>query len=241
MEHLETNGLSRFSGQASQNSGAESTASNAQRDEDFEGRELRRYADDNKMTTEQIWGKIKRGELVARCHQGRMYVLENLDQLDELLRKTDQESPAIPIERLFGADHVEVVPPSQEEIEGMADSEEDVFSAFATDANEEENHGGGYLTARPLHHPPEIALLLDHLSLAKEENKDILKLTQNAIAQITSMTQSMLSLKDELLTTKEDQLNLYKGQLVDKDRELNQLKQEVEDLKMLASALTVET
>ena len=245
MEPLETKGSDSFRGSLSQNAGTPIGGHATPHDEDFDGRELSRFAADKKLTPEQVWEKIKSGQLVARCHQGRMYVLENLDQMSDLMKKVrpikrkEQPQWNAPFDGTNDTED-QAMAAGQTEIAGTYEDPMDVAENFTQGSAGPDPREGGYLATRPLSHPPEIALLLDHLSLAKEENKDILKLTQNAISQITSMTNSMLSLKEELLTAKDDQLKLYKQHMDAKELQLNMLKQEVEDLKMLTRFLSPE-
>lgn len=84
---------------------------------------------------------------------------------------------------------------------------------------------------------PEMALLLDHLSLSKEENKEILRLSQDSITRITQMSDTIVALKDDLLRAKEEQLDGLREKMKTKDVEIAQLKQELEDLRMLAVAM----
>ena len=83
----------------------------------------------------------------------------------------------------------------------------------------------------------EMALIIDHLSLAKEENKDILRLTQDAITKITSLSDNVIALKDELLVARNEQIEQLKGQLAAKNATIAKLKQELEDLQILASTM----
>ena len=242
MEPLETNRADNVSGQSTKACSTQNSVSSATHDEEFDGWELSRYAAEKKVTQEYVWEKVKSGQLVARCHQGRMYVLEDFHQMDGILKKAKQGVPeeAASIEMAANRDESgqKDVDPNYGGPSTEFGIKERSSESFNQDASHYAQQDGGYLATRPLHHPSEIALLLDHLSLAKEENKDILKLTQEAISQITSMTTSMLSLKEELLTAKEDQLKIYKQQMNEKELQLNKLKQEVEDLKMLTKLLS---
>jgi hypothetical protein len=83
----------------------------------------------------------------------------------------------------------------------------------------------------------ELALFFDHLSLAKEENKEILRLTQSSIKQITEMSQSIIASKDEIIRNKEDKLATLNDKLAEQTRMVNQLRQEIEDLKILNRTL----
>lgn len=84
---------------------------------------------------------------------------------------------------------------------------------------------------------PEMALLLDHLSLSKEENKEILRLSQESITRVTQMSDTIVALKDELLRAKDEQMDGLREKMKTKDLEISQLKQELEDLRMLAAAM----
>ena len=86
-------------------------------------------------------------------------------------------------------------------------------------------------------HSPEMALLLDHLSLAKEENREILRLTQDSIRKVTELTDSIVEMKDALIEAKQTQILTLKEQLDAKDREIRKLLQQREDLEMLARTM----
>jgi len=87
----------------------------------------------------------------------------------------------------------------------------------------------------------EMALFIDHLSLAKEENKDILRLTQDSINRITQLSESVISLKDELLKARDTEIQALKKRLQSKNLTIRRLRQELEDLSMLASLPPVQS
>lgn len=84
---------------------------------------------------------------------------------------------------------------------------------------------------------PEVALLLDHLSLAKEENREILRLTQDAMQRVSNMTDQLVKLKDELLSTKDQQLTQMHEIVKAREAEILRLKRQNEDLETLARTL----
>jgi len=84
----------------------------------------------------------------------------------------------------------------------------------------------------------ELALLLDHLSLAKEENKEILKMTQQTIKKVTEMSESIVDMKNDIIEAKDTQIDSMKRLLDDQQSELRKLKQENEDLEMLANSVS---
>jgi len=84
---------------------------------------------------------------------------------------------------------------------------------------------------------PEIALLIDHLSLAKEENREILAFAQKSLEQVRETTAQIVSAKDELLAIKNEKIKLLEEQLMAERDSLIKLKQEKEDLQMLTDEL----
>jgi hypothetical protein len=83
----------------------------------------------------------------------------------------------------------------------------------------------------------EVALLLDHLSLAKEENREILKMTQDAIRKVTELTDSVVAMKNAVIESKDSQIDALREQLAAREARIKQLLQKNEDLEMLARAL----
>ena len=83
----------------------------------------------------------------------------------------------------------------------------------------------------------EMALLLDHLSLAKEENRDILRLTQESMRRVAELSDQIVLAKDQVIEARESELLALREQLLARDRQIGQLRQQCEDLEMLAKAL----
>ena len=84
---------------------------------------------------------------------------------------------------------------------------------------------------------PELALLLDHLSLAKEENREILRMTQDSIRQISRMSEQIAHMKDEVIAGKNAELAALQEKLAIQGAEIRRLQQHSEDLEMLARTL----
>lgn len=87
----------------------------------------------------------------------------------------------------------------------------------------------------------EVALLLDHLSLAKEENREILKMTQEAIRRVTELSDSVVAMKNAVIEAKDTQIDALREQLATREERIRQLLQRTEDLEMLARALSERT
>jgi pilus assembly protein TadC len=83
----------------------------------------------------------------------------------------------------------------------------------------------------------EVALLIDHLSLAKEENREILRLTHESMSRLSEMTDKMLDMKDSIISSKDEQMQILKQRLAEQTEQLRQVLREKEDLETLTEAL----
>ncbi len=84
----------------------------------------------------------------------------------------------------------------------------------------------------------EMALLIDHLSLAKEENREILELTRQSMAQMNEMTKKIVDMKDKLLDSQDGKISLLEEKLENESKQIKALRQTVEDLEILAATLS---
>lgn len=207
-----------------------------------EGLPLEVFAERRGIQETDVWRRIKAGELIGRTHRGRLYVYETPQALDlapdpspDLAQSEPAEpraEPAIgplsggaastgdgrdlPPPPTGGGD--EAVPPGRTGAEGP--------SRESQDANTLAVRGPGESS--------ETALFLDHLSLAKEENREILKMTQESLRKMTELTDSVVEMKDSVIEAKEAQIQALKEQLAASSQKISELKQEKEDLEMLA-------
>jgi hypothetical protein len=98
--------------------------------------------------------------------------------------------------------------------------------------------GGPYLAlSGERAHNPEMALLLDHLSLAKEENREILRMTQESIRKVTELTDTIVEMKDSVIEAREAQIMALREQLGEREKQIKSLLQQKEDLEMLARTI----
>ena len=86
-------------------------------------------------------------------------------------------------------------------------------------------------------HPTETALLLDHLSLAREENKEVLQLARHSVERIDGVSRNLLETKDELISMKNQRITDLEARVQDREQTIRRLQQEVEDLRMLVESL----
>lgn len=198
-------------------------------DDEIHGLELREYSRKFNLETSEVWKKIRRGELVARTENGFIYVYGHSvpdHSLSDFTNETGQlqKSPT-DANNVFPRGDLDELPPLPMEIN--------------TDASETR-----YLEDSS---SPTVALLLDHLALAKEENRKVLAFTQDAIIRITKMSDTIVDMKDSLINEKEkllkvqeQKINSLNSQLnLEKNNNLN-LHQNIEDLEMLAESLIKE-
>jgi hypothetical protein len=83
----------------------------------------------------------------------------------------------------------------------------------------------------------EFALFVDHLSLAKEENREILRLTQAALTKVTALGDDIVKMKDQVISAKDAQIAALENALNAAKKDLAATKQANEDLETLARTL----
>jgi hypothetical protein len=193
-------------------------------DWDIDGMELSDAAVSLGISSDEIWRRIRNGVLLGRTVQGKVLVYTDLNARDihddqsqiTVLRAgavaVDSGLPPIPTSKISTHDHTDFTTHND--------------STFLRPLDEE-----------PTRAHPEIMLLIDHLSLAKEENREILRLTQDAMSRLTHMTDVMLDMKDALIASKEEQMSILKLRLSEQSADLIRALKENEDLETLASAL----
>lgn len=146
-----------------------------------EGLTLNQYCEMNEISPSSVWQKIRQGELVSRTIGGRLKIFGN-------------ESVSTVSPRVFGATAKDSsanflpdlpnVSPIRQGIETEANSlavQPSSISIYEQSDNSD------------------LALLIDHLSLAKEENKEILRMTQDSIRKITEMSEQLLESKEQVV------------------------------------------
>ncbi len=231
---------------------------------------IQEFSKSQKIPEPEAWRQLRRGELVGRTFEGRLYVFTNVQ--DALPKNIlGQMSPAL--SELL-ADETEDTQ-KQRDLSSQEDSETtqelsmdqhstgteelvdttlaSTFSATALPPlpsdesqsfsdNDRQFHGA---SSNPQVLPvatgkvtnTELALLLDHLSLAKEENREILKMTQESIRKVTELTDTIVEMKDTVIDAKETQIIFLKDQLETREKEIRKLMQQKEDLEILAQTI----
>ncbi len=194
--------------------GAETAAPASAAGPDAEdGLPLEEFARKAGLAEAEVWKRLRRGELVGRTERGRLFVYAT-------------GAAAESAQATFGS-WLEKAGTELPPLPGTN-------GATAAGGDKE----GGFLSlAGERTGAPELALLLDHLSLAKEENREILRLTQESIRKVTELTDKIVVMKDQVIDAKEAQIMALQQQLAAKGEELRRTAQANEDLEMLARTM----
>jgi hypothetical protein len=141
------------------------------------GLTLNEYCEINEISPSQVWSKIRHGELVSRTVSGRLKIFgqEDIGTISpKVMGATARDKSSLP-------DLPNVLP-----IRANTDDEDQDFPS-------------GQVSIYEAEPTSEVALLIDHLSLAKEENKEILRMTRDSIGKITEMSEQLLESKEQII------------------------------------------
>ena len=187
---------------------------------DSDGLSIEDYALHHRLSSEEVWNKLRRGHLVGRTSRGKVLVYESISAAALAVPGSPQSRSSAsadgdlpPLE--FGATPQRYSAPTPSNSAGSLVTMDSVSGPQST----------------------ELALLLDHLSLAKEENREILRLTQDTLTKLSAMTDAVVQMKDEVIKSKDLQLATMQQAIAEKERNLSQLRQDKEDLEMLNRTL----
>jgi hypothetical protein len=187
------------------------------------------------LTEDEVWERLKDGSLTGRMRLGQILVYGPVPT-----RLVDEHVPTHAPGAMAAEGELPPLPLAADELDafgvGPAASERTTSDAAATDAVAAAPAG---LAVRPESQvPPEIALLLDHLSLAKEENREILRMTQESIRKVTELSEQLVEGKEQLIRAKDVEIHALRDAIEVQRREISRLRQQHEDLEMLARTLS---
>ena len=192
-------------------------------DYDIDGMELSEAAHALGVSSDEVWRRIRNGVLLGRTVQGKMLVFTDLNSIAN--SKNDDAAEFMRV----GAATRSTLP----SLPAAAESFTDV-SIYGSPPQSTFLHPIEDASSRG---HQEILLLIDHLSLAKEENREILRLTQDAMSRLTQMTDAMLEMKDALISSKDEQMSILKLRLSEQSADLTRALKENENLETLTNTL----
>lgn len=199
-----------------------------------EGLPLEEYAASRGLTEAEVWRRLRQGDLVGRTNRGRLFVYSTEAAVpagDEPQRQGATFGAWIQDHELHQEFEAPAVAPGGALPPLPHHPSDDAARAGATS-------GGGFLALTGERtSSPEMALLLDHLSLAKEENREILRLTQDSLRKVTDLTDKIVEMKDQVIDAKDAQIMALMQQLEAKDQKIKKLAKQNEDLEMLARTM----
>jgi hypothetical protein len=186
----------------------------------IDGMDIEMAADALQVDVEEIWRRIRRGDLLARSQLGKVFVYTDHAQFE-----VDQDRfsalPDLPFQKLQGARH--------ERLAGNLGDHPGVdiqlwdpgvsTSLVSTDQSYQFDE------------------LIRLLNMAKEENREIIRLTSDSMSQLSQMTDEMLHLKDQVIEARELQVRNLEADVRGTREEIQKLRQEVEDLSTVAKFL----
>jgi hypothetical protein len=184
-------------------------------DYEIDGLELSKAAQVLGISIDEIWKRIRNGLLIARTTKGQVLVYTDMTEI-----LAHEGLPPPPTTTLVSASDVMNFGETQRSPQGTV-RVLNVMTPAVTSASSSQ----------------ELALLIDHLSLAKDENREILRLTQDSMARLTHMTDAILEMKDAVIATKEEQVAILKQRLSAQSADLIQALKDKEDLETLTQAL----
>ena len=203
-----------------------------------DGISLSEYAANSGISEAEVWRRIKRGEIVAQPLHGKLLIWNErpkesnppVDRISDLAHADDSQPSQSPTS---AKPLMNALPPIPE------DSENETSTLRTTAYSMQESFpltksGAGIPST-------ELALIIDHLSLAKDENRDILRLTQDSIRKITELSDVLIATKNELIEAKNSQIEALKEKLAWREKEISNLKKANEDLEILASTITAQS
>lgn len=192
----------------------------------LDGMPLDDYCAAQNLSTADVWRRLRSGELTGRTEKGRLLIYGpgmNAFRIDGPLSFDALHSP------LSGN---QFIPPLPEEMGDLPPLPKEEA------ATQEASPQKAYLAlSGDRSSSPELAMLLDHLSIAKEENREILRMTQEAIRKVSDMSDSLVEMKDAVIDAKELEIRLLREQLASQAAQVGKLKQQNEDLEMLTRTL----
>lgn len=233
-----------------------------------EGLTIEAYARQVKVSEAEVWRRLRTGDLVGRTEGGRLVIYSSptaatvsragaeaggqkfgpdpgepkdqdlLEFMDDTLPEAAAAAAAVedfatedlsttygqPLPHSASDPDFSLLPPLPPSSNNRAGAESQGYLALSGEKSSS----------------PELALLLDHLSLAKEENREILRMTQESIRKVTQLSEALVEMKDTVIEAKQSEIDVLKAQLQARDQEVKRLQQQNEDLEMLARTMADE-
>lgn len=184
-------------------------------DLDFDGMTIDQASIAMDIEIDELWSKVKSGQLLARTLAGEVRIYSSIEKSNDDIAKIAN----LPKPPLIEIQSTEI--------------QFDPTVIVATMTHSNEDHHASSNSSKG-----ELAAIVHHLNLAKEENREILKLTSESMSRLTQMTDAVINMKDELIVAREAQLQELQSELKAQDEQIRNLLREKENLETLAQNLS---
>jgi hypothetical protein len=174
---------------------------------------------------DELWSKVKSGQLLARTLAGEVRIYSSIEKSNDDIAKI-ANLPKPPLKKIQSKKIQ-----SKEILSPEIQFDPTVIVATMTHSNEDHHASSNSSKG-------ELAAIVHHLNLAKEENREILKLTSESMSRLTQMTDAVINMKDELIVAREAQLQELQSELKAQDEQIRNLLREKENLETLAQNLS---
>lgn len=162
------------------------------------------------VAQDDVWRRIRNGQLMARTERGKVFVYTSIQSPEAVSTALVEDStPPLP------------TPPVSETLLQL----QETLNSFPTTNTMTVSH-------------QDMTLLIDHMNLTKEENREILRLTRDSMARLSSMTDSMLAMKNDLIAAREHQVETLNERLDQQTEKMRKLQRDKEDLETLTRVLS---
>lgn len=188
-------------------------------DIEIDGLDLETAADRLGIGTDDLWRRIRNGQVMARSVRGKVFVYSSA--------KTPASERSVQ-----GATAAVTLPPPPLDDQSTTQV---VLTRLQDDFPDTPPNN----SMAVVNH--DISLLVDHLNLAKEENREIIRLTQDSMSRLTEMTDALIQMKDEVINAREQQVDMLNERLRTQADQLRATLREKENLETLTRALTSNT
>ncbi|MBF0442878.1 MAG: hypothetical protein HQK54_13310 [Oligoflexales bacterium] len=188
--------------------------------------DIESYAASTKKSRKEIWNQIKTGEIPGKCILGKIFIYpkgEGTNQEQYVFHNDPHINPFT------------IAPLRTNDINQKKDIAD--ISLNETEANKINRAENNIHKNEETQKTSEMALLIDLLSLSKEENKELMRITSESITSIDEATKKAMSAKDDLLKSKDLQIENFKNIIVQNEKTISKLNQEIEDLNILNKIL----
>ena len=177
-------------------------------DDEIDGLDISTAAVRLGINEEDLWRRVRSGQIIARTSRGKVFVYTDPHGLENDAFEAQGTLPELPSK--FNATEV-------------------ILARLEEETKFDPSSGSSLVASNQ-----ELAVILDHLGHAKAENREIIRFTSESMSRLTNLTDSMLKMKDDVIASREQQVEHLKELIQSQSVELRKLTKENENLETVA-------